>query len=276
CSTVMRLLGSGAAAGGVISGTANPLVELAGMGLVFTSKDYTAAARVWYSANGAVNAIEIERVVEGQGIKLSAGEREAGYGRLNIVVFGLTIAPGRQLGLEQNQTPLNKDQRLKDAKDIAKEKLRTHPECAKLLGKDKDPKKALDKALKALDKAQIEFEPLGGPTFYKGVGILINHSDARTDLKTKVITINTQGRFMAVDGALPVVNDPGQMAYGVNEGFYGLDNADLAAFILLHELGHVQNVLEDDSNHVRDQEGAEDRNNKKIYDDCFKELKQPQ
>jgi hypothetical protein len=105
CSTVMRLLGSEAAGGGVISGTGNPLVELAGMGLIFTSTQYTGAMKALRDGSGIMYGIEIKRVVEGQGIKLSGAEKEEGYRPLNIIVFGLTIAPGRQMGVEQNQPP---------------------------------------------------------------------------------------------------------------------------------------------------------------------------
>lgn len=110
CSTVMRLLGSGAAGGGVISGTANPMVELAGMGLILTSNVYTGAAKFNYFY-GMLYEVDISRVVEGQGITLSAAEKEDGYKPLNIVVFGLTIAPGRQSGTEQNQrTPVSPEE----------------------------------------------------------------------------------------------------------------------------------------------------------------------
>jgi YD repeat-containing protein len=102
CSTVMRMLGNGSAGGGVISGTGNPLVELAGMGLIFTSNVYTGAAKFNYFY-GMLYEVDISRVVEGQGINLSSAEKEAGYGPLNIIVYGLTLAPGRQPGVEPNQ-----------------------------------------------------------------------------------------------------------------------------------------------------------------------------
>ncbi len=94
CSTVMRLLGSGAAAGGVISGTANPLVELAGMGLVFTSKDYTAVVKRIPGSS----AIAISRIVEGSSTELTFLEKELRYKQKNIVIYTVSIAPGRQTG----------------------------------------------------------------------------------------------------------------------------------------------------------------------------------
>lgn len=54
--------------------------------------------------------------------------------------------------------------------------------------------------------------------------------------------------------------------------YYGLGDVENASFILLHELGHVTGILENDErNKVKDYEQAGERNNQKVYEACFKD-----
>jgi YD repeat-containing protein len=102
CSTVMRLLGNGSIAGGVISGVGSPMASLMGMGVTLTvDRVYTAAVRrIPGSSDYAVN-----RIVEGSSIELTFLEKESRYEPLNIVIYGVSMAPGRQPGVEPNQPP---------------------------------------------------------------------------------------------------------------------------------------------------------------------------
>lgn len=164
------------------------------------------------------------------------------------------------------------EQRKKEAEKDIENRLRTRSECAKLIGKDKDPDKALKKALKALKEAKIQFKPLGGPElFFKGTSaqfLKYTADDAR--IEGKYIVINTQGTFMAKDGAIPIMGEPGLFMSNVTH--MGLGDVENAAFILLHELGHRVGVLEHDGlDNADDSKAATDRNNQKIFDACFKD-----
>ena len=132
--------------------------------------------------------------------------------------------------------------------------------CAKLFGGLKD-------ALKKLKESKITFRSMGGPISLDGVRIApVTLIDAVTNGKN--ITINSDGRFMADNGALPVMGRPGMLAAGVN--YFGLDDVGSAALILAHELGHRTGKLEDDSDKAKDPEGAEERNANAVYEACFK------
>lgn len=100
CSTVLRLFGNGGIAGGVISGAGSPLASLMQMGINITpDRVYTAAVRQIPGSS----AIAISRIVEGNSIKLTFLEKELRYKPLNIIIYGLTMAPGRQPGVEPNE-----------------------------------------------------------------------------------------------------------------------------------------------------------------------------
>lgn len=136
--------------------------------------------------------------------------------------------------------------------------------CAKLFG-------GLENALKKLNESKITFRSMGGPISLDGRTIApIDLTDAHT--KGKEVTINTDGRFMAEDGTLPVMGRPGALVPNVN--YFGLDDVASAALILGHELGHRTGKLEDERK-AKDPEGAQDaqgRNNQKVYDACFAEV----
>jgi hypothetical protein len=125
----------------------------------------------------------------------------------------------------------------------------------------------LKNALKKLDESKISFRSMGGPISLDGRTISPTPvMDAVTN--DKKITINSNGRFMAHDGTLPVMGRLGMVVLNVNH--YGLDDVASAAFILAHELGHRTGKLEDDSNKAKDPNSVADRNNEKIYEACFK------
>jgi RHS repeat-associated protein len=132
----------------------------------------------------------------------------------------------------------------------------------------------LEKAVKALNDTNFQFQDLGGPYFYgKGTPyptIFFKGIDGAT--KGKNIIINSRGRFMAQDGTIPYVNEPNDKMYDVN--LFGLEDVESAAFILLHELGHRRGIFgKDDNDGIDDKNGTAEeknkRNSKKVLDACF-------
>ncbi|HEU4511117.1 MAG TPA: DUF4214 domain-containing protein [Pyrinomonadaceae bacterium] len=165
-------------------------------------------------------------------------------------------------GKEEQQKP---DDRLADAKNDLMNRLGANNgdnPCAKLFG-------GLKNALKKLKESKIAFQSMGGPISLDGRTIAPNPPLIDAVTRGKNITINSDGRFMANDGTLPVMGRPGMVAVNVN--YYGLDDIESAAFILAHELGHRTGKLEDDSFKAKDPDAVTKRNNQRVYDACFKE-----
>jgi len=161
----------------------------------------------------------------------------------------------------------NPQDRLNDAKTDLKKRLGGNNgdnSCAKLFG-------GLKNALKKLEESTISFRSMGGPISLDGVSILSSKPVVDAVTNGKKITINSDGRFMANNGTLPVTGRPGMIVSGVN--YYDLDDIASAAFILAHELGHRTSKLEDDSTKAKDPEGANERNRQRVYEACFKNLK---
>jgi hypothetical protein len=152
---------------------------------------------------------------------------------------------------------------LADAKEELKNRLQANKgdnPCAKLFG-------GLKNALKKLDESNIVFRSMGGPISLNGRTLASQIlRDAVTNGKN--ITINSDGRFKANNGELPVTGWPGLRATNLN--YYGLSDIASAAFILAHELGHRTGKLEDDSIKAKDPEAATDRNVLRIFESCFK------
>ncbi|HEY0730755.1 MAG TPA: hypothetical protein VGD38_21900, partial [Pyrinomonadaceae bacterium] len=131
--------------------------------------------------------------------------------------------------------------------------------CAKLFG-------GLENALKKLNESKITFRSMGGPISLNGKTIAPTPvTDAIT--RGKEVIINSDGRFMAEDGTLPVMLRPDLKATGVN--YFDLDDVGSAALILGHELGHRTGKLEDEEK-AKDRQATNDRNNQRVYDACFK------
>jgi hypothetical protein len=165
------------------------------------------------------------------------------------------------------QIPQNPAQgaRLADAKIELKNRLQANNgdnPCARLFG-------GVTNALKKLDESIITFRSMGGPISRDG--ITLEQDPPLTDAITlkRSIAINSDGRFMAIDGAIPLMGRPGMAVAGVN--YYRLGDIESAAFILAHELGHRTGKLENDGNDDKDQMGAEGRNNERVRKACFKD-----
>lgn len=160
--------------------------------------------------------------------------------------------------------------RFTEARNILLERL-NKPDCAKVFG-------GLPKALKALNESKFKFKALGGPI--KAGGSQLYRADSATT-KGQTITINTQGKFYMENLSLPFTNSAGRTDPGVldlSEFSYGTPGEHVnigvdvvaAAFILAHELGHRTGIYgKDDKDGGKPDRTA--RNNKKIYDACFKD-----
>ena len=57
--------------------------------------------------------------------------------------------------------------------------------------------------------------------------------------------------------------------FATNVNYYGLGDVASAALILAHELGHRTGRLKDE-NKAKNPEGAQDENNQRVYEACFK------
>ena len=172
-----------------------------------------------------------------------------------------TMASGMNLIPLQPQN--SQDARLADAQAELRRLLQANDgnnPCAKFFG-------GLKNALEKLDKSNIGFRSMGGPISLDGLTVApLTLRDAVTNGKN--ITINSDGRFMANNGTLPIMGRPGMVANNVN--YYDLNDIGSAAFILAHELGHRAGKLENDSVKAKDPEGATARNNTRVYEACFK------
>jgi hypothetical protein len=99
-------------------------------------------------------------------------------------------------------------------------------------------------------------------------------ADATT--KGKNITINSDGRFMAINGTIPVTEavagarpiSPGDRVGGA--GLNNLGDVETAALVLGHELGHRRHIFGKDEEDGGDEKKS-DRNTQMVYDACFKD-----
>jgi hypothetical protein len=88
------------------------------------------------------------------------------------------------------------------------------------------------------------------------------------------ITINSDGRFMAINGTIPLTEalatpiSPGDRMSGAS--LYNLGDVETAALVLGHELGHRRNIFGKDEEDGGDEKKS-DRNTQKVYDACFKD-----
>jgi len=131
------------------------------------------------------------------------------------------------------------------------------------------------------DVGAFSFRDLGAPLAANVIG----EGFIRPNTRGRDVFINSQGRFMAVNGAVPTQlsllsnGRPGETAFvttAIVPGSYVRFQNDVkfASFILLHELGHRRGIYgKDNKDAIDDKNGTSlektARNNQKILDACF-------
>jgi hypothetical protein len=146
------------------------------------------------------------------------------------------------------------------------DKLLNIKKCAKLFG-------GFKKAKKILKETTFKFDALGGPKSVEDSGSVA----ATTDDKT--VIINTQGSFASKNLKLKGSEDGKEIEQGVyyyaGEKLTGLGfstDAQLAGFVLIHELGHRSKAFDKKYDIDGGNEEAQAKNNTKIFDACYKAL----
>jgi RHS repeat-associated protein len=166
------------------------------------------------------------------------------------VAMNFADTKGQLLPTLQGATPKQQNEFTAALKD-AMNRLKKKKKCADDLGAD-----AITTLLNAnfTMGLPMRYDTHGNPVAPYDPGIY-----AATNVPNQTVTINLLGHFFNFFGTSPTGQ---QGAYNMNTG---LGQTDFDAFVLLHELGHLNGVLGDDNKDPN----LSDQFNEKILKDCF-------